>query len=147
MSLIITKGEIMSKLQLDPYLFFMGNCQEAMEFYKSVFGGELKIQKYDEMPGEKVPNAEGKVMHASLKGGAIDLMASDSTRTEPFGESFISMSIGGEDSELIHNIFDKLSAGGNVTAPIKKESWGDYFGTLTDKFGVDWMVVYGEKQD
>lgn len=132
----------MSAVKLHAYPFFMGNCREAMEFYQSVFGGELSVQTYDEgMGDEAVPeNAAGKVMHASLSGGLLELMSSDSTRTEPFGESFISLSLSGADEAQMRELFDKLSAGGNVTFPIDKQPWGDLFGAATDKFGIEWMV-------
>ena len=133
----------MAKVSLDPYLFFMGNCKDAMEFYKGIFGGELNVSLYDSIPGDKPENSTGKVMHASLAGGEIDLMASDSTRTEPFAESFISLSLSGTDIEKLTGLFDQLADGGIITSALKKESWGDTFGTLTDKFGVDWMVNIG----
>lgn len=138
----------MSKVTLDIYPFFMGNCREAMEFYKSIFGGELTIQTYGEVPGDKPEEMKGmddKVMHASLKGGDIEMMASDSTRKAPFGPSFISLSLSGTDEEKLRSLFDKLSEGGEVTSPLKKEFWGDIFGSLTDKFGIDWMVNIGEE--
>ncbi len=136
----------MEKAQLDPYIFFTGNCREAMEFYKTVFGGELTMSTYDEAPGEKPENSAGKVMHSKLTGGLISFMGSDSTRTKPFGESFITLSITGDDEKELRTTFDKLGAGGKVTSALKKEFWGDTFGTLTDKFGVDWMVNINAKQ-
>jgi PhnB protein len=130
----------MSNITLDPYLFFTGNCREAMEFYKTVFGGELTFMTYDEMPQEDLPkNMDGKISHAFLSGGEIKLMASDSTR-ESFGESFISLTLGGSESEKLHSLFDKLAEGGKVVFPITPQPWGDDHGALTDKFGVDWMV-------
>ncbi len=136
----------MDKIQFDVYLFFTGNCREAMEFYKSVFGGELDMSTYGDVPGDKpeaMKDMDDRVMHATLKGGDISLMASDSTRKEPFGDSSISLSLGGTDEEKLRGLFDKLSDGGKVTSPLKKEFWGDTFGTVTDKFGVDWMVNIG----
>lgn len=129
-------------LKLDPYLFFVDTCREAMEFYQSVFGGTLDIKTYDEMPPSDMPGMEkmsGKVAHAHLTGGDITLMASDSTR-DKFEESFISLSIASEDDQKMRSLFDKLSEGGTVTAPLKTESWGSTFGTVTDKYGVDWMI-------
>ena len=118
-------------MTLHPYLFFTGNCNEAMEFYKSIFGGELKVAPNDDGAG---------VMHADLSGGDIELMASDGSRTTPYETSCISLSLNGSDNEKITTAFNKLSEGGTVTSPIKTESWGDAFGMLTDKFGIDWMV-------
>src|SRR5438045_3462767 len=99
----------MSNIQLDAYLFFRGNTREAMEFYKEIFGGELSVQTYGEMPGDKPEEMKGfedKVMHAMLKGGDIRLMASDSTRSEDFGNSFISLSLSGTDEEKLRDLFD-----------------------------------------
>ncbi len=140
----------MSNVTLDAYLFFNGNSREAMEFYKSVFGGELTVKTFGEIPGEKPEEMQGmdeRVMHATLKGGAINLMSSDSTRKDKFGESFISLSLSGTDEEALRGLFDKLAEGAKVTQPLKKEFWGDIFGGLTDKFGVDWMVNIGDSMD
>ena len=118
-------------MNLHPYLFFTGNCAEAMEFYKIIFGGELKL----------VPNQDGKgIMHADLSGGDLELLASDGTRTTPYETSSISLALTGSDNEKITGAFHKLSEGGTVTAALKTESWGDTYGSLTDKFGIDWMV-------
>jgi PhnB protein len=89
-------------IQLDPYIFFTGNCKEAMEFYKTVFGGELTVQAFDDMPGEKMPGTEGKTMHAHLKGGDVSLMASDGTRTEPYETCQISLSLSGSDEAKLN---------------------------------------------
>ncbi|MGH2452877.1 MAG: VOC family protein [bacterium] len=128
------------KVALDPYMFFAGNCREAMQFYESVFGGTLKIQTYDEVPGEKSEAMKGKVMHASLMDGEANLMASDSPDPDSLGTGKINLSLSGFDEEKLRTMFGRLSAGGKVNSPLKKEFWGDTFGTLTDKFGVDWMV-------
>ena len=129
----------MGNIVLNAYLFFAGDCREAMEFYKDVFGGTLKVQTYDEVPGQ--PEAmEGKVIHASLMEGDVDLMASDSPITGNLGTGKISLSLSGTDENKLRNVFDRLSEGGRVNSPLKKEFWGDTFGMLKDKFGVDWMV-------
>ncbi len=135
-------------IQLDAYLFFKGNCKEAMEFYKSVFGGELSMQTYGEgmkgMPADQTPpemqGHDDKIMHSLLSGGDIRLMGSDSTRDGEFGQSFISLSLSGTDEDKLRNAWDKLSEGGEVTMPLEKAPWGDMFGGLTDKYGVEWMV-------
>lgn len=139
----------MHKVTLEPYIFFKGNCQEAMEFYKSVFGGELTAQKMDEVPAD-VPKMEGfsgdMIMHASLEGGAVKLMGSDSPRASAEAKK-VSLSLGGYDEELMRKIFDSLSEGGKVFMPLKKEFWGDIFGSLTDKFGVEWMMNIGVNKE
>ncbi len=103
-----------------------------MEFYKGLFGGEVTYMMRDDKPE--------LVMHADLKGGIISFMASDGDRTEPYKEKPITLSISGNDEELITNLFNKLAEGGEIESPLKKEAWGDVFGTVTDKFNVDWMV-------
>lgn len=135
----------MGKLSLEPYLFFQGNCQEAMEFYKSVFGGELTSQTIAEAP-KGVPTMPGSkptdVMHASLKGGAVDLMASDSSKASSKAAK-VELSLGGTDEAEMRQIFDALAEGGEVKMALKKEFWGDIFGSLSDKYGVDWMMNIG----
>lgn len=131
-------------MQLDAYLFFtQKKCREAMTFYQGLFGGELSMQTYGEMPGETPAEMQGhddKIMHALLSGGDIRLMGSDSTRETDFGQSFISLSLSGTDKDKLHNAFEKLAEGGEITMPLEKAPWGDEFGSVTDKFGVEWMV-------
>ena len=140
----------MSKINLDVYLFFKGECKDAMEFYKSIFGGEIKAMTYAQIPGE-MPGVEGIskdwIMHALLEGGDIRLMGSDTLKASPTSAK-VDLSIGGEDEDRMREIFEKLSEGGDVNTPLKKEFWGDTFGSLTDKFGVKWMmnISSGENQ-
>ena len=137
----------MDKVTLDAYLFFPGNCREAMEFYRSVFGGTLNVQTYDEVPGgKKSATMKGKVIHASLMGGEVNLMASDSPNKDGLGTGKISLSLSGTDEPTLRKMFTELSAGGKVTSGLKKEFWGDTFGSVTDRFGVDWMVNIGAPQ-
>jgi PhnB protein len=133
------------ELRLKPYLFFTGNCREAMEFYHSVFGGELTLQTQAEMLGEHATSPDS-IMHAELTNGMMHMMASDGTRTEPYETSSISLSLNGADEPEFHEVFAKLAEGGTITDPLKTESWGDTFGTLTDKFGMDWMMNLSPKQ-
>ena len=131
----------MSKVTLDAYLFFAGNCQEAMNFYKSVFGGELTLNKMGDMPGT-APEDKDLIMHASLEGGAVNLMASDSKQASP-KMAKVELSLSGSDETLLKKLFDDLSAGGKVRMPLGKQSWGDTFGMMTDKYGIDWMMNIG----
>jgi PhnB protein len=125
-------------LLLDVYLFFRGNCREAMEFYKSVFGGDLTTTTYAEAPGTD-PQHKDSLMHARLEGGDIKIMGSDVFEKE-LGKGQIELSLGGKDEAKLRDIFQKLSDGGTVRQPLEKQFWGDLFGSLTDKYGVDWMV-------
>jgi len=128
----------MTNVLLDPYIFFRGNCREAMEFYKSIFGGELIIQTYADV---KMGNDDQKdwVMHAVLRGGLVRIMASDTEQASPKAAK-ISLSLGDGDEATLRPIFEKLSEGGEVFSELKKEFWGDTFGSLTDKYGIEWMV-------
>jgi len=118
-----------------------------MEFYKNIFGGELTISTYEETPGDTPPGMEGKLMHAALTGGLITLMGSDTPQASAKAAK-ISLSVGGDDEEKLTAIFNQLSDGADVEYPLKKEFWGDTFGTLTDKFGVEWMVnISGKKEN
>ena len=130
----------MGKINLDAYIFFRGNCREAMEFYKDVFGGELTMQTHGEAMGDQAEaDWRDKIMHASLEGGDIKLMASDTKKASEKAAK-ITLSLGGEDEARLGEIFNKLSAGGEVFQPLKKQFWGDIFGQLTDKYGIEWMV-------
>jgi PhnB protein len=131
----------MASVSLDPYLFFGGNAREAMEFYKAIFGGELSVTTFGDaganMPGANV-SPDG-VMHAMLSGGDIKLMASDGSRASD-KTSKIELSLSGDDEEKLTKYFEKLSDGGKVKSPLKTEAWGDTFGQLEDKFGIEWMI-------
>lgn len=129
----------MNEITVNPYLFFQGNCRDAMEFYKNIFGGELTLQTYDEVPGETQPGMENKVMHAALTGGDVLLMASDTPGASATAAK-VTISLGGTNEEKLTEIFSRLSEDVVVASPLKKEFWGDTFGSLTDKFGIDWMV-------
>lgn len=136
----------MTDITLDAYIFFKGNCREAMEFYKSIFGGELTVQTYDDVPGPTPESMEGQLMHAMLEGGEVKLMGSDTAKASSRA-SKISLSLGGDDEEKLTKIFDQLSKDVDVQYPLKKEFWGDTFGSLTDKYGVDWMVNIRESKE
>ncbi len=136
--------------KLNPYLNFAGNTEEAFGFYKSVFGGDFtSIVRFKDMPmeGAKIPKAdESKVMHIALPIGRDDvLMASDTL--ESLGQTLtqgnnVYISVHPETKEEADRIFKALSAGGTIEMPIANQPWGDYWGSLKDKFGVLWMVNY-----
>lgn len=131
--------------QLCPYLNFDGNARDAMEFYKSVFGGELTVQTFGEAPIDAAPEAADRVMHASVFSDDIVLMASD---TMPGMEhdpgSNVHLSLVGPDEQALTSYFNSLAEGGSVTMPLEEQFWGDTFGMCTDKFGIHWMVNVGE---
>jgi PhnB protein len=134
----------MNDPQLLPYLTFDGNCQEAMEFYKEIFGGELTVMRYGEMYGDEVGEADkNKVLHSMLENGALTLMASDVVpgAITTFGDN-VRVTVTGTDknSEKLATFFEKLSEGGVVLMPYEKQAWGQELGMLTDKFGTHWMA-------
>jgi PhnB protein len=130
--------------KLNPYLSFRDNAREAMDFYQSVFGGELTRSTFAEggMPGVSADDAD-KVMHSQLESPAgFTLMASDTPpgMPAPSESSNITISLSGDEDAELRGYWDKLSEGGRVDMPLDQAPWGDYFGQLTDKFGIGWLV-------
>jgi PhnB protein len=133
--------------RLNPYITFGSNCREAMEFYETVFGGQLTLNTFGEFGAADGPDAD-KIMHAQLEtDNGFTLMASDTAQgMEVSSGSNISISLSGDDAEQLRGYWDKLSSEGTVTMPLEKQMWGDEFGMCTDKFGVAWMVDIGEQE-
>jgi PhnB protein len=131
--------------RLNPYLSLPGNTKEAMEFYKSVFGGTLNINTFGEY-GEQDPDLSDKVMHAQLEtDNGFTLMASDPPPgMEIQAGNNMAISLSGDDADALRGYWDKLSAGGDIQMPLEKQMWGDTFGMCTDKFGLPWMVNIAE---
>lgn len=134
-------------LKLNPYILFPGSCRDAMKFYQSILGGDLKLQTYSEA---KIPHSEkekDKIIHARLESPDIVLMASDDNEKSPVNiGNNVQLSISGDDEKKLTDIFNKLSKDGTVKVPLKKEFWGDTFGMLSDKFNVNWMIdISGKK--
>ncbi len=127
---------------LNPYVHFKDNAREAMEFYKSIFGGELTVSTFKEFGMSQDPADADKVMHSMLTGdNGVVFMAADTPNYIPFQPgSTVTMSLSGDDEAELQGYWDKLSAGAQVSQPLQKAPWGDTFGMLTDKFGVEWMV-------
>lgn len=133
---------------LIPYLNFDGTTtSDAMKFYQSIFGGELTMQTFAEAGMSKSDEDKNYIVHAELKTEGLTFMASSGQPGVPinFGDS-VSMNIVGTDSQKLNSWFEKLSEGGNVIMPLEKQFWGDVFGMLKDKFGIQWMInIYSEK--
>jgi len=135
------------------YLTFNGNCLEAFEFYKSVFGGEFPyVGKYKDMPADEnhpvAPDEDNRIMHISLPISQETTLMGCDTGGEwasgfTQGNNF-SISINTDSKEKADNLFNGLSAGGLVTMPMSQTFWSDYFGMFTDKFGINWMVSFAE---
>jgi len=127
---------------LNPYLGFRDNARDAMNFYQTVFGGELNVSTFGDYQATQDPAEQDKVMHAMLVGdNGLVLMGADTPNSMDFtpGNNY-SVSLSGEDEALLRGYWDKLSDGATVTMPLEKAPWGDTFGMLTDKFGVAWLV-------
>ena len=133
---------------INSYLNFAGNTEEAFKFYQSVFGGELSMMRFSDTPaGANVPPAvKDKIMHASLPIGKDDiLMATDACEEMGFnlklGTNYY-ICISPESKEEADRLFNNLADGGKVNMPLADMFWGAYYGDLTDKFGIQWMVNY-----
>lgn len=141
--------------QVNPYLNFKGNCEEAFNFYKSVFGGEFPyVGRYKDMPpaeGSHATEIDGnKIMHMSLPiSKETTIMGSDIggewAQNSVFGDN-MQLSVNADTEEEAHRIFNGLSAGGRVNMSLEKTFWGSLFGMFTDKFGINWMINYDYNQ-
>jgi PhnB protein len=130
----------MEKPALHPYLMFEGDCRDAMDFYKNIFGGELNMMTFGQVD-ESCPEAiRDHIMHATLMGGEVDFMGCDTPKPGPLAGDKIQLSLSGFDESNLRKKFELLSAGGTITVPMEKQVWGDIFGAFKDKFGIDWMV-------
>ena|SRR5215211_4398736 len=141
---------------INPYINFLGNCEEAFNFYKSVFGGGFgMVGRYKDMPpseGANVGDVDGeKIMHISLPiGKETWLMGSDiggEWAKHTVEGNNIQISINAESEDEARRIFNGLSLGGRLNMPLEKTFWGALFGMFTDKFGINWMVNYDYKQN
>lgn len=134
--------------RLNPYISFKDNAREAMEFYKTVFGGKLEMSTFQDFGMTQDPAEAGKIMHSMLEAdNGLTFMAADTPSQMPFDTgSRISMALIGDDEEELKGYFEKLSAGGQVPMPLNKAPWGDSFGMLVDKYGVTWMVNIAGKR-
>jgi PhnB protein len=128
--------------RLNPYLNFRDTARQAMDFYQSVFGGELTRSVFADIPMPAEPGEEDKILHSQLvTGNGLVLMAADvPNQMELSSGNNFSVSLSGEDEAELSGYWEKLSDGGNVTMPLAKAPWGDTFGMLVDKFGVSWLV-------
>jgi PhnB protein len=128
--------------KLNPYVSFKDNAREAMEFYRTVFGGKLLMNTFKELHGSQGPSEDDLIMHAELNAdNGITLMGSDTpARMEFKPGNTMSISLSGENEGELRGYWDKLAKGGAVTMPLEKAEWGDTFGMCVDRFGVSWLV-------
>ena len=141
-------------LNINAYLHFMGKTEEAMNFYKSILGGEFTIfGRFRDVPGAENmnPDDQKKIMHISLttKNGTV-IMATDSLESMGqqvnFGNN-VHLCIQAESETEVDKLFGALSTGGKVEMPVNKTFWGAYFGMCQDKYGVQWMINYTYNQN
>jgi len=133
-------------MYVQPYLFFDGRCEEAVEFYKQALGAEVTIlMRFKDspeppQPGMIPPGAEDKVMHANLRLGDTQVMVSDGRCSgQPSFQGF-ALSIAVTDVAEAERLFRALGEGGQVQMPLTTTFWSPHFGMLTDRFGVTWMI-------
>lgn len=134
---------------LNPYISFKDNARQAMEFYQSILGGELTLSTYGESGMEEHhPGESEKIMHAQLiTATGMLFMAADTPNSVPFDDGKqISISLSGDDKDALTACYNGLIEGGTVNEPLAEAPWGDWFGMLTDKFGINWMVNISPKQ-
>lgn len=131
-------------MQLEPYLFFHGRCEEALNFYKECLRGEITgLSRFAGSPMESQTDAsyKDKIMHASFEAEGVKFMASDGRPGPgPDGEDDIALCISTNDNAEGERVFKALSQGGTIDMPLDTAFWGGKFGALTDRFGVQWMV-------
>lgn len=138
------------------YLTFNGNCKAAFDFYKSVFGGEFMSEStFGEMPPQEgmPPMSDAmknQIMHVSLPISKETVLMGSDTGGEwaadfQAGNNF-SISVSTDSKKKADTFFDKLSQGGETKMPMNQTFWGDYFGMLTDQFGINWMISFHENQ-
>ena len=143
-------------IKLNPYLNFDGNCEEAFQHYKNVFGGEFfgqGIMRFGDIPPSDdftLPEEhKNRVMHVSLQVGNEMLMGSDTMpgfcdKTFQIGDNAY-ISIHPDSREEADRIFNALAEGGTIEMPMEDQFWGDYYGSLCDRFGINWMVNFSEE--
>jgi len=117
--------------RLNPYISFQDNARQAMEFYQSVFGGDLAMNTFGEYGAADSPQAN-LIMHAQLNTDRGFTLMGPGTN--------MAVSLSGDDAEELRGYWERLSDGGNVSVPLEKQMWGDEFGMCVDRFGTAWMV-------
>jgi PhnB protein len=132
-------------MQLEPYIFFYGRCEEALEFYKKAIGGDYELNRFEGSPmaDQVPPDFRNKIMHATFKGPGFSFMAADGQpgKTLKADEGNVSLSLATEDASEAERVFNALAQGGNVMMPFADAFWGGKFGILTDKFSTEWMIT------
>jgi PhnB protein len=127
--------------RLNPYITFDGDARQALEFYRDVLGGTLRVNTFGEYGDSDAPGAD-KLMHGMLETDAgFTIMGADNPPgSELVSGNSMAVSLSGDDEAELRGYWEKLSDGATVTLPLDKQMWGDVFGMCTDRFGIQWMV-------
>jgi PhnB protein len=135
------------RMHFAPYIYFYGRCEEALDFYKAVFGGSYEAMRFAGTPmaAQTAPGFQDKIMHATFTAPGISFMASDGQpgKTIDPEAGNIALSVATSDVAEGTRIFNALAEGGNVSMPLEKQFWGATFGQLVDRFGNEWMLNIG----
>jgi PhnB protein len=128
--------------RLNPYISFRDDAREAMEFYHGVFGGRLDMTTFKEFQASQDPAEDDKIMHAMLEApNGMVLMGADTPMAMEYTPgNTISVSLSGDDEAELRGYYDKLKEGGTEVMPMEKAPWGDSFGMVKDRYGIDWLV-------
>jgi PhnB protein len=130
-------------VELNAYLFFPVNTEQAMAFYQQVFGGQVSITRRGDVDPTAASEQQNQVIHALLTGGDITLRASDREDVSADPQTRIELSLIGTDDARLRTMFDGLAKDGTVRAKLERQFWGDIFGAVTDKYGIGWQVNIG----
>ena len=130
-------------VELNPYLFFPGNTEQAIAFYQQVFGGQVTITRRGDVDPTATVEEKNQVINALLTGGDITLRASDRQDAGNDPQTRIELSLIGTGEARLRALFDGLAAGGTVRAQLERQFWGDIFGAVTDKYGIGGQVNIG----
>jgi PhnB protein len=130
-------------MNLNPYISFRDQAREALEFYQSVFGGELALDTFAQFDMGQDPSENDLIMHGQLETPAgFVLMAADTPSTMPYTPAAgVAISVSGDDEAALQAYWDALAADGTVGMPFETPPWGGRFGMVTDRFGIDWMLA------
>jgi PhnB protein len=132
-------------IELKPYIFFYGRSEEALEFYKKIFGGTYEAMRIAGSPMESQmpPEFRDKIMHASFTSPGVAFFASDGMDQKNVSpeDCNISLALNATDSATGDRIFTALSEGGKVTQPLQDAFWGGRFGSVEDRFGIEWLMT------
>ena len=130
-------------VELNAYLFFPGNAEQAIAFYQRVFGGKVTITRRGDVDPTATPEQKNQVINALLTGGDITLRASDREIASLNPQTRVALSLIGAGDARLRNVFDALAEDGTVRTKLERQFWGDTFGAVIDKYGIEWQVNIG----